>query len=58
MTHPEKPQVSRHKVKNNTLEIRWKVFNLTYQFSEAEKITDIPKRADCFCQLVLLGAEE
>ena len=58
MTHPDESQTPHHKVGNSVMEIRWKVFNLTYQSSEAEIITDIPKCAECFCQLVLFGAEE
>ena len=40
---PEEIQTRRHKIENEGMEVRWKIFHLTYQFSEKEKITDIPK---------------
>lgn len=55
---PDESQTSRHVIENEMMESRWKVFRLSYRFTEEEKIKDIPKCGRCFSELLMVGNDE
>ena len=50
---PDEPQTDRHKLENEMIESRWKVFKFRSQISKRKNISDIPQCINCFAKLIL-----
>lgn len=54
-THPEEPRNKKHAKEDGQMDSRWRTFELTYTFTEQERIKDVPCCPSCFCRFSFLG---
>ena len=55
---PDEIRTQKHEKEDDQMALRWRKFEFTHKFTDADEIKDVPECMACFAKLAMLGKEQ